>query len=157
MQKIKTILVLGALLGSAAAFATQCTKETIEGTYTETQTGWYTNPVPPVTRVPYVAVGVYKFKASDGIVTVPSSLEVVDGGIAFEDDSPGTYTVSPVSGTNGTCKVLMVLWSKMLPVGYYHLTGVTSDNGNHISFTQTDVEGPEAGWTYLVEAARVSH
>ncbi len=151
MPKIKTLLVLGALLGSAAAYATQCNNGTIEGTYTYavTHTGWVTSSVDPVfTRVPLNGVVVLKF--SNGNVTTPYSLFVQDG-LASTDLSGGTYSVTAISAATGTCKVVINMQSSPPPA--YTLSGVTSNNGDHIS----TVSSSGGGYTISNEFVRVSH
>ncbi len=125
MQRIKTLLALGALLGSAAAYATQCNLGTIEGTYAGTSTGWIGAGGD---RKPTSGVRFRKFEIVGGVgtVTTPYSADVTDGVLAT-NPSVGTYTVSAVS--KGACSVVMNI---TLPSAY-GLTGVISDNGNHIS------------------------
>ncbi len=150
MQKIKTILALGALLGSAAAYATQCNNGMIEGTYAVTHSGWVTSGVDPVfTRVPFNGVVVLKF--SNGNVTTPYSLFVQDGGLGSADLSGGTYSVTAISAATGTCKVVINMQSN--PPPGYTLSGVTSNNGDHISTTSSS----GGGYTVSSEFVRVSH
>ncbi len=150
MQKIKTILALGALLGSAAAYATQCNNGTIEGTYAVTHTGWVTSGGSSnFTRVPFNEVAVQNF--SNGNVTTPYSLFVQDGGLGSADLSGGTYSVTAISAATGTCKVVINMQSSPPPA--YTLSGVTSNNGDHIS----TVSSSGGGYTISNEFVRVSH
>ncbi len=124
MQKIKTILALGALLGSAAAYAGNCDTGTVEGTYAITGNGWSTKTVDSITtRTPFSGVGV---RQNDRNGTFSVSQQFIQDGISGGQTAySGTYTVSPLPNTKGTCIVS--------DFGIHPHTGVTSDNGNHIS------------------------
>ena len=144
MQKIKTLLALGALLGSAAAYAgpqSSCNSSTVEGTYAYQGSGWITTVGSPTTRTPINFVGVRQFNAN-GTFTTPYSLAVIDGGTAVPSTTGGTYSVSDTTpSSKGTCVVNDTQ-------GLYTHAGVTSDNGNHISFIST-ASGNTISWEYV--------
>ena len=147
MQKIKTLLVLGALLGSAAAYAAKCDLSTVEGTYTQTVTGWSGSGDD---RQPLAGVRVKKFEIVGGLgkVTTLYSATATDGLQAVPSAVPsvyGSYKVSAVG--KGSCSVEV---KRPFPT-LFTAVGVTSDNGNHISAISTS-----AGSTTSNEYVRVS-
>jgi hypothetical protein len=145
MQKIKLILALSVLLGSAAAFAEpqSCNARTVEGTYVYKGDGWAGTGD---SRKPISITGVRTFYASTYSVTNQFHESVTDGGTPFTTTTDGSYSVIPAGDARGTCRVTITLGG-----GGIILSGVTSDNGNHISVIATS-----GSYTVSEEHVRVS-
>jgi hypothetical protein len=131
MQKIKLILALSALLGSAAAFAEpqSCNARTVEGTYVYKGDGWAGTGD---ARKPISITGVRIFYPSTYSVINPFHESVTDGGILYTTTTDGSYSVNPVGDARGTCRVTITLNGSGII-----LSGVTSDNGKNISVIVT--------------------
>ena len=142
MQKIKTILALSAMLGSATAYATQCNNATVEGTYVATTTGWRGSGS---ARAPFTAIALRKL--AGGVVTPLYQVVVLDGAPTTPIAAYGSYQVSSVVGAKGTCVVVFTF------EGGYQNTGFITDNGNHISVVGNGGNGVTASTEYVL----VSH
>ncbi len=142
MQKIKTILALSAMLGSATAYATQCDNNSVEGTYAAKTSGWSGSGS---ARAPFTAISLRKL--AGGVVTPLYQIFVQDGVSTTPIAAYGSYQVSSVVGAKGTCVVVFTF------SGGYQNTGFTSDNGNHISVMGNGGNGITSSTEYVL----VSH
>ena len=139
MTSTKISIALITILGAATAHANQCNCNNtgVEGTYTATTTGWITG----ASREPFTAIAVKKLKG--GVVTPLYQLLVQDGVAREPLVAGGTYQVSAVAGAKGTCLVVFTF------AGGYQNTGLTTDNGNHISVIGNGGNGSTTSTEYV--------
>jgi hypothetical protein len=142
MTSTKMIIALITMLGTAMAHAGQCDSNNtgVQGTYTVTTTGWSAG----ASREPFNAIAVKRLKG--GVVTPLYQLLVQDGVAREPLVTGGTYQVSAVAGAKGTCLVVFTF------AGGYQNTGLTTDNGNHISV----IGNGGTGFTTSTEYVRVA-
>jgi hypothetical protein len=137
MKSTKIIIALITMLGVATAHANPCNNTRVEGTYTATTSGWIAGS----SSEPFNAIAVKKLKA--GVVTPLYQLLVQDGVATSPLVTDGSYQVSSVAGAKGTCLVVFTF------TGGYQNTGLTTDNGNHISVIGNGGNGATTSTEYV--------